>query len=97
MAYGSSQARGQIGAAAAGLCHSHSSAGEPCLQSTPQLTAMPDPSPSEARDQTHILIDTSRVLNPLSHDRNSEANILNKKALSWSLGLIDAKYCICSG
>ena len=26
---------------------------------------------SEARDRTHILMDTSRVLKPLSHNRNS--------------------------
>ena len=30
---------------------------------------------SEARDQTHVLIDTSRVLNPLSHDRNSQVRL----------------------
>ena len=43
-AYGGSQASGQIGAAAAGLHHSHSNAGsKPHLQPTPQLTAMPDP------------------------------------------------------
>ena len=43
-AYGSSQARGIIRATAAGLCHSHSNSGsEPCLRSTPQLTAMPHP------------------------------------------------------
>ena len=43
-AYGSSQARGQIGAAAASLHHSHSNArSEPHLSSTTQLTAMPDP------------------------------------------------------
>ena len=41
-AYGGSQARGLIGATAAGLCYSHSNA-EPCLRPTPQLTAMPDP------------------------------------------------------
>ena len=40
----SSQARGRIGAAAAGLCHSHSNLGsEPCLWPTPQVTSMPDP------------------------------------------------------
>ena len=45
-AYGGSQARGPIGAVAAGLRHSHSNAG-----STPQLTATPDPNPlSKARD-----------------------------------------------
>ena len=27
---------------------------------------------SEARDQTHVLTDTSWVLNPLSHNRNSK-------------------------
>ena len=42
--HGGSQARGQIGAAAASLCHSHSHAGsKPRLRPTPQLTAMPDP------------------------------------------------------
>ena len=44
MAYGGSQARGQIGAVPNGLCHSHSNAGsEPHLRPTPQLMAMPDP------------------------------------------------------
>ena len=43
-AYGGSQARGRIGATAAGLHHSHSNMGsEPRLRPTPQLTAMPDP------------------------------------------------------
>ena len=43
-AYGSSQARGQIGAAAAGLRLSHSNPGSGLrLQATPQLMAMPDP------------------------------------------------------
>ena len=45
-AHGSSQARGRIGATAAGLCHSCSNArSEPCLKSTPQLT--------EPRSQKH--------------------------------------------
>ena len=44
MAYGGSQARGQIKAVAAGLHHSHSNVGsEPHLWPTPQLTAMTDP------------------------------------------------------
>ena len=43
-AHGGSLARGQIGAVAAGLRHSHSNAGsKPHLRSTPQLTAMLDP------------------------------------------------------
>ena len=43
-AYGGSQARGQIGALAAGLRQSHSNAGSaPRLQPTPQLMATPDP------------------------------------------------------
>ena len=43
-AYGGSQARGRIGAVAAGLRQSHSSntRSEPSLQPTPQLTATPD-------------------------------------------------------
>ena len=44
VAYGSSQARGGIGAAAAGLHHSHSNVGsEPHLQPMLQLVAMLDP------------------------------------------------------
>ena len=43
-AYGSSQARGQIRAVAAGLHHSHSNTeSEPRLPPTPQLAAMPNP------------------------------------------------------
>ena len=43
-AYGGSQARSLIRAAAVGLYHSHSNArSEPCLQPIPQLTTMPDP------------------------------------------------------
>ena len=48
VAYGSSQAKDWIRATAAGLHPSHSNAGsKPCLQPTPQLTAMPHPEPSE--------------------------------------------------
>ena len=44
VAYGSSQARGRIRAAVAGLHHSHSNAGSKLsLQPTPQLLATPDP------------------------------------------------------
>ena len=43
MAYGGSQARGRIGAVAAGLHQSHSNMGsEPYLRPTPQLMATPD-------------------------------------------------------
>ena len=45
--YGSSQARGWIGAAASSLHHSHGNTGsKPCLWPTPQLAAMPDPQPT---------------------------------------------------
>ena len=44
VAYGDSQARGLIGAVAAGLHHSHSNTrSEPHLQPTPLLKATPDP------------------------------------------------------
>ena len=47
-AYGGSQARGQIGAAVAGLHHSHSNArSEPHMKPKPQLTAMLNPKPTE--------------------------------------------------
>ena len=43
MAYRVSRARGQVGATATGLHHSHSNEGsEPHLGPTPQLTAMLD-------------------------------------------------------
>ena len=43
-ARGSSQARGQIGAASSGLYHSCNNVGsEPQLRSAPQLAAVPDP------------------------------------------------------
>ena len=43
-----SQVRGQIEAAAYGLCHSHSNvAFELCLLPTPQLMATLDPQPTE--------------------------------------------------
>ena len=48
MAYGSSQAWGQIGAAAASLHHNLSNVGsKPHLRSIPHLTAVPDPQPTE--------------------------------------------------
>ena len=48
VAYGFSQARGRMGATAAGLHHSHSNVGpEPCLRPTPQFMAMPDSRPTE--------------------------------------------------
>ena len=47
-AYGSSQARGWIRAAAASLYHSHSNMeSEPCLRPIPRLTAMPDSWPTD--------------------------------------------------
>ena len=63
MAYDGSQAKGQIGAVAAGLYHNHSNARpEPSLWPTPQLTAMPIFNPLiEARDWTCILMDASQI------------------------------------
>ena len=48
VAYEGSQAWGLIRAIAAGLCQRHSNMGsEPHLQLIPQLTATPDPQPTE--------------------------------------------------
>ena len=57
-AYGGSQARGQFRAVVTGLCHSRSNTrSKPCLRPTPQIF---NPL-SEVRDQTCILMDTSRT------------------------------------
>ena len=76
MAYGSSQARGEIRAAAAGLHHSHSRAGSKLLlQPTLHLEIMLGSfNPiSKARGRTRILMITSWVLNPLSYSGNSSS------------------------
>ena len=80
---GSSQARGQMGATASGLCHSHGNARwELCLWPMLQLAAVPDHlhTLSEARDGTHILMDTSWVHNLLSHNGNSLWWVFKHKA-----------------
>ena len=62
MAYGDSQARGRIGAIAGSLCHSHSNArSKPILQHHSSQQGWIPNSLSEARDQTHILIDASQI------------------------------------
>ena len=67
-AYGGPQVRGLIGAAATGLCHNHS-----YLHHSSRQRRILNPL-NKARDQTSILMDTSQVLNPLSHNRNSGMN-----------------------
>ena len=76
-ACGSSQARGQVRAAAAGLYHSHSNTRSQLhLRPISRLTRCGFLSPlREARDWTCILMDTGGVLNPLSHNRNSELDL----------------------
>ena len=63
VASGSSQARHQMGVAAASLCPSYSSTrSEPHLRPTWQLMQCWNLDPlSEARDWTHVLMDTSQV------------------------------------
>ena len=69
--YGSSQARGQIAAAAASLYHSHSDAGsEQCLYPTLQL--MLDPKPPERGQGSNSYPHGYQLGSlPLSHDGNS--------------------------
>ena len=75
IAYGSFQARSQIGAVASCLpiYHSHSNARSDRLcdlhHSSRQHQILN--SLSEARDQTCVLMNTSQVLFPLSHNGNS--------------------------
>ena len=62
-AYGSSQARGQIRATAAGLHHSHNNAGLSHiynLHHSSQQCWILNPL-SEARDQIHMLMDTAQI------------------------------------
>ena len=60
-AYGSSQARGWVSAAAAALCHSSAGSNQ-CPWPTPQLMATRILNPlNEARDLTCILMDASQI------------------------------------
>ena len=63
MAYGKFPTKGQIGAVAAGLHHSHSNArSELLLQCTPQLPASQILKPlREARGQTCILMNSCQI------------------------------------
>ena len=71
-AYRSSQARGLIRAAAAGLCHS-TAGSKPSLQPTPQLTAVLDPQlTKQGQGSNPHLMDTSWVCDLLSHNGNSQ-------------------------
>ena len=75
MAHGSSHAAGWIGAAAAGLYHSHTKTrSEPCicdLHHSSRQHHILNPL-SEARGRKCILLDTSWALNLLSPNRNSQ-------------------------
>ena len=98
-AYGSSQTRGQIRALAASLWCSHSNVGsETCLflhhSSWPcQILSLL----SKARDRTCVLMDTSQVCSPLSHDGNS---LMCFFYISWDdhvifiLPFVKVIYCI---
>ena len=78
MAYGSSQARVELGATAAGLHHSHSSEGsEPHLQPTPQLSSTPDPWPTERGQGLNTHPHGYQLdLFPLQHSRNAHIIVL---------------------
>ena len=74
MACGSSQAKGQVRAAAARLYHGHINVGsEPHLQAMPQHTAtwILNPLSKASQGSTCILMDISQVCNPQSHKGNS--------------------------
>ena len=77
-AYGSSQVRGQIRAAAASLPHSHSHArSEPRLWPTPQPQQHRILNPlSKGRDWTRVLMDTSRFVTCWATKRNPEPVLL---------------------
>ena len=49
--------------------------------------------PSEARDGTHILMDTSWALNPLSHNGNSKLKCLGMKCTDSATYLVFILFC----
>ena len=80
-AYGSSQERGQMGATAASLHHSHGNTrSEPHLDlhHSSQQHRIPDPL-SKARDQTSILMDTSQIRCCCATRGTPTAGIYNQK------------------
>ena len=82
-AYGSSQTRGPVGATAASLHHSHSSTtSQPCLWPIPQLTAMPDPSLSKARDWTLGLMVPSHSFLPHQDGKSWRRQVLLWKGIA---------------
>ena len=46
---------------------------------------------SKARDWTHILMDTGQILNPLSHNRNSQDKILYLQVIETKSGMLMQK------
>ena len=79
-AYGGSQARGLIGATAAGLCQSHRNSGPSCVcylhhssQQRGILNAL-----SEARDQTQNLMVPSRIVSTAPQQEPQLSVILNE-------------------
>ena len=98
--YGGSQARGRIRATAAGLRHSHShTRSEPRLQRTPQLTATPDPPPTDQGQGLNPHAHGYQLgLFPLSHSGNSpNVDILSPAHKSFSANhlLLRRMLCLC--
>ena len=87
-AYGGSQARGPIGAAAAGLHQSHNNLGSSRVcnlyQSSRQCQILNPP--SKARDQTRNPMVPSGIRQPLSHERElTYSSLQHNKDLNSSL------------
>ena len=98
--YGSLWARGQIGATAADLQHSHSNAGSKLhLQPTPQLTAMLDPwSIDWGLGSNPHLHGECQVLNLLSYYGNSYSCffLIDYKCMSLFLGSLFCSIDLCA-
>ena len=85
VAHGSSQVRGHIGAAAAGLCHSHGNTGSklglrPMWQLMQRRVTYPL---SEAGNLTRTLMNASWVRNSLSHSRNALTQLYSGSIKGW--------------
>ena len=93
-AYGVYQARGQIGATAAGLHYHHSNIrSEPCLQPTPQFTATPDPLPTERDQGSNPQPHGSQWDSfPLCHDENSPKQYFKSQRMPFKEDLSRCQY-----
>ena len=93
-AYGISEARDWIRAAAASLCHNHSNArAKLSVTYSEAVSSAGSFNPlSKAKDWTCIIVDASWILNLLSHDENALKSVLSDKLFYFSFHFLYMEY-----